>query len=44
MKAPQIAKRSLLAIALPAFVPMIPVWAIEIPIKEMLLKLVSALV
>lgn len=38
-----IGKRSLLAIALPVLVPMIPVWAIEIPIKEMLLKLVSAL-
>lgn len=44
IRAVPIGKRSLLAIALPAFLPLIPVWAIEIPIKEMLLKLVSALV
>jgi hypothetical protein len=38
-----IGKRSLLAVALPALVPMLPVWAIEIPVKEMLMKLLGAL-
>jgi hypothetical protein len=38
-----IGKQSLLAIALPALLPMIPVVAIQIPLKEMLLKLLKAL-
>jgi len=38
-----IGKRSLLAIGLPALLPMIPLWAIQIPIKEMLLTLLKAL-
>ena len=39
-----IGKRSLLAIALPALVPMLPVWAIQIPLKEMVMKLLGALI
>lgn len=38
-----IGKRSVLAIVLPALLPMIPVFAIQIPVKEMLLKLLKAL-
>jgi len=38
-----IGKRSLAAIVLPALLPMIPVFAIQIPMKEMLLKLLKAL-
>ena len=38
-----IGKQSLLAIALPALLPMIPVVAIQIPVKEMLLMLLKAL-
>ena len=38
-----IGKRSLLAIGLPALLPMIPLWAIQIPVKEMLLTLLKAL-
>jgi hypothetical protein len=38
-----IGRRSLLAIVLPAVLPMIPVFAIQIPVKEMLLKLLKAL-
>ncbi len=38
-----IGKRSLVAIILPALLPMIPVFAIQIPVKEMLLKLLKAL-
>lgn len=38
-----IGMRSLLAIVLPALLPMIPVLAIQIPVKEMLLKLIKAL-
>lgn len=44
IRAVPIGKRSVLAIALPALVPMLPVWAIQIPIKEMLLKLLGALI
>ena len=39
-----IGKRSLAAIVLPALLPMIPVFAIQIPVKEMLLKLLKALI
>ena len=39
-----IGKRALLAIVLPALLPMIPVFAIQIPVKEMLLKLLKALI
>jgi len=39
-----IGKRSLLAIVLPALLPMIPVFAIQIPVKEMVLKLLKALI
>jgi len=39
-----IGKRALLAILLPALLPMILVWAIQIPVKEMLLKLLKTLV
>jgi hypothetical protein len=39
-----IGKRSLLAIVLPALLPMIPVFAIQIPMKEMVLKLLKALI
>lgn len=39
-----IGKRALLAIALPALLPMIPVFAMQIPVKEMLLKLLKALI
>jgi hypothetical protein len=38
-----IGKRSLLAIGLPALLPMLPLWAIDIPINELLLKLLEAL-
>lgn len=38
-----ISRASLLAIALPALVPMLPVVAIEIPIRELLLKILSTL-
>jgi len=38
-----IGKRALLAVVLPAILPMIPVFAIQIPVKEMLLKLLKAL-
>ena len=38
-----IGKRSLLAIGLPALLPMSSVWAIQIPVKEMLLTLLKAL-
>jgi len=38
-----IGKRALLAVVLPALLPMIPVFAIQIPVKEMLLKLLKAL-
>lgn len=39
-----IGKRALLAIAVPALLPMIPVFAIQIPVKEMLLKLLTTLI
>lgn len=39
-----IGKRALLAIALPALLPMIPVFAIQIPVKDMLLKLIKTLI
>ena len=39
-----IGKRALLAIVLPAVLPVIPVSAIQIPVKEMLLKLLTALI
>jgi len=39
-----IGKRALLAIVLPALLPMIPVGAIQIPVKEMLLKLLTTLI
>ncbi|MGA6826410.1 hypothetical protein ACO9S2_02230 [Nitrospira sp. NS4] len=39
-----IGKRALLAIVLPALLPMIPVFAIQIPVKDMLLKLLTTLV
>jgi hypothetical protein len=38
-----IGKRALLAIVLPALLPMISVFALQIPVKEMLLKLLKAL-
>jgi hypothetical protein len=38
-----ISRVSLLAIALPALVPMLPVVAIEIPIRDLLLKILSTL-
>jgi hypothetical protein len=38
-----ISRESLLAIALPALVPMLPVVAIEIPLRELLLKILSTL-
>ena len=38
-----IGKRALLAIVLPALLPMIPVFALQIPVKEMFLKLLKAL-
>jgi hypothetical protein len=39
-----IGKRALLAIVLPALLPMIPVFAIQIPVKDMLLKLLTTLI
>jgi hypothetical protein len=39
-----IGKRALLAIVLPAVLPVIPVSAIQIPVKEMLLKLLTTLI
>jgi len=39
-----IGKRALLAVVLPALLPMIPVFAMQIPVKEMLLKLLKALI
>jgi len=39
-----IGKRALLAIVLPAVLPVIPVFAIQIPVKEMLLKLLTTLI
>lgn len=36
-------KQSLVAIVVPALLPMIPVLAIEVPVKETLLKLLGAL-
>jgi hypothetical protein len=39
-----IGKRALLAIVLPALLPMIPVFAIQIPVKDMLLKLIKTLI
>jgi hypothetical protein len=38
-----IGKRALLGIVLPALLPMIPVFAIQIPVKDMFLKLLKAL-
>ena len=38
-----IGKQSLISIALPALVPMIPVWAVEVPMKEVFFKLLKAL-
>ncbi|TKS61637.1 MAG: hypothetical protein EWM72_00385 [Nitrospira sp.] len=38
-----IGMRSVLTIVLPVLLPMIPVFAIQIPLKEMLLKLLKAL-
>ena len=38
-----VSRVSLLAIALPALVPMLPVLAIEIPLRDLLLKIVSTL-
>ena len=38
-----IGKRALLAVVLPPLLPMIPVFALQIPVKEMLLKLLKAL-
>jgi hypothetical protein len=39
-----IGKRSLLAIGLPALLPMLPLWAIDIPLKELVPKLLEALI
>lgn len=39
-----IGKRSLLAIGLPALLPMLPLWAIDIPLKELVMKLLEALI
>jgi len=39
-----IGKQALLAIVLPALLPMIPVFAIQIPVKDMLLKLLRTLI
>ena len=39
-----IGKRALLAIVLPAVLPVIPVFAIQIPVKEMLLKRLTTLI
>ena len=39
-----IGKRALLAIVLPALLPMIPVFALQIPVKDMLLKLIKTLI
>jgi hypothetical protein len=44
MRAAPIGRSSLLMIALAAAVPMLPVLAIEIPIRQLLLKLVTTLV
>ena len=38
-----IGKRALLAIVVPALFPMIPVFALQIPVKEVFLKLLKAL-
>jgi hypothetical protein len=39
-----VGRSALLAIALPAALPLIPVIAIEVPVKDILLKLVTTLV
>jgi hypothetical protein len=39
-----IGKRSLLAIALPALLPMLPLWAIDIPLNELVMKLLETLI
>jgi hypothetical protein len=44
MRSFPIARRSVVAIALPAALPMIGVLAMEIPIKDLLLKLLTTLV
>jgi hypothetical protein len=36
--------QSVVAIAAPALLPMIPVFAIEVPLKEILLKLLGVLI
>ena len=44
MRAAPIGKAALLIIALPAAIPMLALFAIEVPIKDLLLKIVGALV
>ena len=39
-----IGKRSILAIGLPALLPMFPLWAIDLSVKELLLQLLETLV
>ena len=43
MRAAPIGKSAILAVALPAAIPMLALFAIEIPIKEMLLKILGSL-
>jgi len=43
MRIAPIGRASLLAVALPAALPMLPVLAIEIPIRELLMKLLTSL-
>ncbi|MGH8480008.1 MAG: hypothetical protein ACREXK_10605 [Gammaproteobacteria bacterium] len=44
MRAAPIGKAALLTIALPAAIPMLALFAIEVPIKDLLLKIVGILV
>jgi hypothetical protein len=37
-------KQSLLAVVIPALLPMIPVFAIKVPVKDALLKLLGVLI
>jgi hypothetical protein len=43
MRVAPIGRRSLAAIALPAALPMLPVFAIEIPVRDILLKILTTL-
>ena len=43
MRAAPIGKTAILAVALPALIPMLVLFAIEIPIKELLLKILGSL-